>query len=118
MSLDILATGMLVSDPQRRTGQSGKPFATALLRVPCEDAERALVSVIVFNASILEATMAHAKGDTIAVAGRAKLSSWSDKDGDAKHGLSVVADRCLTPYAVTQQRRRERGETETEPDPA
>lgn len=105
--LNVLASGTLVRDPQERTSANGKPYCTALLRVPCEDAEALLVSVIAFNADAVQALLALAKGDALAVAGRAKLNSWQ-RDGEQKHGLDVVADQVLTAYQVDKRRRASR----------
>ncbi len=52
----------------------------------------------------MAALLALHKGDALAIAGRAKLSSWT-KDGEEKHGLSVVADRVLSAYAAGKARK-------------
>jgi hypothetical protein len=44
------------------------------------------------------------RGDSCAIAGCAKLTTWT-KDGEQKHGLSVVADRVLTVYAAGKARK-------------
>lgn len=103
--LNILASGTLIADPTQRTTAAGKPFATASLRVPCEDSDAMMVSVITFAAEAVAALLALAKGDSCAIAGRAKLNSW-EKDGEQKHGLSVVAERVMTAYQLDKQRKR------------
>jgi len=102
--LSVLCSGSLVSDPRERTTTAGKPYVTASMRVPAEDAEAMLVSIIAFNADTVAAILALQRGDSVAVAGRGKLSSWT-KDGEEKHGLSVVADKVLTVYAAGKQRK-------------
>ena len=102
--LSVLMSGTLVSDPKERTSAAGKPYATALLRVPCEDADPMLVSIIVFAADVVAALLALSRGDSCAIAGRGKLASW-EKDGEEKHGLSVVADKVLTVYQAGKQRK-------------
>lgn len=97
--LSVLASGTLVNEPRERTSSAGKAFATALLRVPAEDADAMLVSVIAFDAGAVAALLALGKGDSCAIAGRAKPTSW-EKDGETKHGLSITADRVLTVYAA------------------
>lgn len=111
--LSVLCSGSLVSDPRERTTAGGKAFATAQMRVPAEDAEAMLVSVIAFNADAVTGLLALSKGDALAVAGRAKLSTW-EKDGEEKHGLSVVVDRVLTAYQAGKLRKAAR-EAESEP---
>lgn len=103
--LSVLCSGTLTADPKSRTSAKGKDYATASLRVPAEDAEAMLVSVIVFNADAVAALLALTKGDACAIAGRAKLTSW-ERDGEEKHGLSVVADQVLTIYQIEKRRKR------------
>src|SRR5262245_22473168 len=99
MSLIILATGTLTADPVRRTSGAGKDFATAIMRVPVNGDEAILVSCIAFGATA-QVLLAHAKGDSIAVTGRAKLTEWTAKDGAIRHGLSVTVEALLTPHQV------------------
>ncbi len=74
--LSVLASGTLVKDPKARTSAAGKPYATGTMRVPAENAEAVLVSVIAFNADAVAALLALSRGDSCAIAGRAKLTSW------------------------------------------
>ena len=106
--LTILASGTLIQDPKARTSATGKHYATALLRVPCEDGDPVLVSIIAFNADAVTAILALSRGDSCAIAGRAKLSEWTGQDGTAKRVLSVVADKVLTAYMVTKARKASR----------
>ena len=102
--LSVLCSGTLVSDPRQRTTAAGKAYATASLRVPAEDADAMLVSIIAFAADAVAALLALQLGDSAAIAGRAKLSSWT-KDGEERHGLSVTADRVLTVYVAGKARK-------------
>jgi single-stranded DNA-binding protein len=105
--LSALATGTLVSDPKQRTGAGGRLYVTATLRVATED-DSILVMTIAFNSTAQRALMSLSKGDTAAVTGRAKLTSW-DKDGETRHGLSVVAEQVMTHYQLERRRARATG---------
>jgi single-stranded DNA-binding protein len=108
MSLYVLATGSLTADPVRRTGASGKDYATASLRVSTDD-DPVLISVIAFGEQA-EQLLAHRQGSALAVSGRAKLSSWTGRDGAEHHGLSVVAEQVASASAARRaeaERRRE-----------
>ena len=50
------------------------------------------------------AIVALQRGDSCAIAGRAKLTSW-EKDGEKRYGLSVTADKLLTVYAAGKARK-------------
>jgi single-stranded DNA-binding protein len=108
--LSVLASGTLIRDPEQRTSAAGKTYCTTLLRAPTEGEDAALVSVIAFSSTAVQQLLAHAKGDSIAVTGRGKLTSWTDKAGGEKHGLSVVAEGVLTPYQLEKRRARARGD--------
>jgi single-stranded DNA-binding protein len=88
-----LCSGCLTANPQRRQG-SRAPFATGSLRV--QDGEDWLfVSVIAFGdkaAALLE----HAAGAAIEVSGRAKLTTWTGRDGAEKHGVSITIEQIIT----------------------
>jgi len=100
--LDVLVSGKLIREPVTRTGQSGKPFTTALVRCDVGEEEQMLVSVIAFQEAGEKLGRLRA-GDAIAIAGSAKLSSW-EKDGETKHGLSVTASAVLSAYDVRKRR--------------
>jgi len=79
--LSVLASGTLTRDPMECTSAAGKPYATALLRVPCEDADALHCSLIAFAPDVVRALMALAKGDSLAVAGRAKGVNRDEEQG-------------------------------------
>lgn len=102
--LSVLCSGSLVSDPRERTTQAGKSFATASMRVPAEDGEALLASLIAFDAGAVSALLALRKGDALAVSGRGKLTEW-EKNGEQRHGLSVTVDRVLSAYQAGKARK-------------
>ena len=101
--ITALITGKLIAAPEQRTGASGKPYVRATIAAHDGEAD-SLVSVIAFG-SAAEQLGALAKGDTIAIQGRAKVSTWTGRDGTAKAGLSVTADVVLTAYQLKQKRK-------------
>ncbi len=103
MSISALVTGKIIATPEQRTGASGKPYVRATMAAHDGEAD-SLVSVIAFG-SAAEQLGALAKGDTIAIQGRAKVSTWTGRDGTAKAGLSVTADVVLTAYQLKQKRK-------------
>lgn len=105
--LEVLLSGKLLRDPQTRTGQSGKPFTTALVRVPTEREESILVNVIAFQEAGGKLAKLKA-GDAVNMAGSGKLSAW-EKDGETHHGLSVTASAILSAWDVKKRR----GDTDT-----
>ena len=104
--LNILAVGVLIADPQRRTGQTGRDFVGATMRASSEGSEGMLVSLVGFSDIVIDALMALTKGDALAVVGRSRLTSWTSRDGGEQHGLSCVVDQLLTHYEVAKRRKR------------
>lgn len=92
--LSILANGTLIDDPVERRSVNDEPYVSCTMRVPDDDGETTLVSVVSFNPTAVAALLALRRGIDCAVAGRAKLTSWNE-NGVERHGLSVVADRVL-----------------------
>ena len=99
-SLRLLASGALISDPQRRGGAKG-PFTTATIRATGD--EPVLVSVIAFGADG-ERLFQYSKGDALAVSGRARLTNWTARDGTEKHGASIVVDQIAAAKLKPQRR--------------
>jgi single-stranded DNA-binding protein len=109
MSLIVMATGRLAADPEVRVGSSGKPFTTARIFASTEDGD-VVVSLLAF-AAVGEQLAALGKGETITVTGRAKLASWTGRDGEPRTGLSMVVDALLTVHHARQRRRAMQGES-------
>jgi single-stranded DNA-binding protein len=102
MSITALVAGKLIADPERRTGQSGKAYVLA--KVAAHDGEAdSLVSVMAFG-SAADQLAALGKGDAVAINGRAKVNTWSGRDGTTKAGLSVTADAVLSAYSLKRKR--------------
>ena len=112
MSIHVLVSGSLVNDPQLRHGTKAS-LATGMTRTAGD------VSIIAFGADA-ERLLEHSKGSPLSVVGRAKLTSWTGRDGIEKHGLNVVVDQLASikpraprrakPYPASRARPRYRDE--------
>lgn len=100
----VLLSGRLVGDPERRTGPSGKAYALARLATTDSAGAEVLTSVIAFG-EVAEQLAALSKGESASVAGRAKLSSWTGRDGTQRAGLSITADALLSVHHARKRRR-------------
>ena len=103
--IDTLIAGKLFGQPAQRTSKTGKPFAVAKVRTAGGDGESTFVSVIAFDAAPCTALLALADGDSVALSGSLSLKTWTDKDGNARPGLDLVAHQVLSSYHVTKKRR-------------
>ncbi len=113
MTAHIAAYGRLGSDPVQRQSQSGNPWATASIAVPLgQNDDGALVqwfSVVAFG-RVAETLARHTKGDLLSVSGKLQLNRWTDREGNDREQLQVIADTVMSAKAVrpTGGRRREK----------
>ena len=102
--IDALIAGRLYGRPAERTTSSGKSFATAKVRVSTRDGDALFVHVIAFAESAVSALLALSDGDSIALAGELTPKVWTDKNGEARPALDLLAHSVLTEYHVTRKR--------------
>ena len=101
--IDALVAGKLVCAAVERTASSGKTFVTCKVRAASGDAAL-FVNVIAFDDNAKAALLALADGDSVALAGTLTPKVWTDKHGDAKPALDMVAHGALTAYHVRKRR--------------
>ncbi|WP_423392023.1 single-stranded DNA-binding protein [Burkholderia sp. LMG 21824] len=102
--LDGLLSGRIFGKPVERMGASGRPFATAKIRAAVSDGEALFVNVIVFSDDAKAALLALDDGDSVALAGTLTPKVWTDRNGEAKPVLDMVAHVVLTAYQVKRKR--------------
>ena len=105
--ISALASGQLVRAPKSGTSASGTRWANTTLRCSTgTDREGAalssFVTVVAFG-DTAEKLARMAQGDAISVQGPMKQTEYA-KDGETRHGLEILANNILTPYAVKQKR--------------
>ena len=103
--IDALIAGKLHTRPEQRTGKNGHPFATAKVRAAGGDGESLFVNVIAFDDAAVAALLALDAGDSVALAGSVTPKAWTDRDGQPRPALDMVAHQVLTAYHVTRKRR-------------
>lgn len=103
--IDALIAGRLHGKPMSRTSKSGNEYTTAKLRAPMANGETVYVNVIGFSDAAVNALLALDDGDSVAIAGELKVSTYTDKEGTAKPSLDLTAHAVLTEYHVTRKRR-------------
>ena len=86
-----LLTGQLYGDPQARTSQAGKPFATAKVRADGKDGKALWISVVAFG-DLADRLLTMKANNALALSGKLEVSAYTAKDGTPAAGLSVVAD--------------------------
>jgi single-stranded DNA-binding protein len=102
--IDALIAGKLYGAPAERTAKNGNRFAIAKVRVATVTGEGIFVNVIAFAASAVESLLALTDGDSVAMSGELTPKVWTDKNGEARPALDLVAHAVLTAYHVTRKR--------------
>ena len=100
--IDGLVAGKVFGEPEQRMGRGDSPFVVAKLRAQTGDGETLLVNVIAFDAAPRAALLVLRDGDAVAVAGSLTPKVWTDKQGNTRPALDLVAQRVLAvnQYAV------------------
>lgn len=102
--IDGLIGGKLYGKPAKRVGQSGKAFVVAKVRTPTGEGESLFVNVIAFSESVGATLLTLEDGDSISLSGSLTPKVWTDKNGDARPVLDMVAHAAITAYHVTRKR--------------
>jgi len=93
--IDGLVAGTLVDDPQERRGKSDSIYVLLKLRALNAEGEPIVVNVIAFDAELGAILMELRDGDAVALTGSLTPKVWSDKQGNARAALDMVASRLL-----------------------
>jgi single-stranded DNA-binding protein len=101
--IEGLIAGTLVGLAEVRQGKNGTSFALAKVKAIAGDGESQMVNVIAFAAEASAALMALDDGDAVALAGALTPKVWTDKQGNTRPALDMVATQVLTVYHATQK---------------
>ena len=102
--IDGLIAGRVHGQPTSRTSKSGKPFAVAKVRAAGGDGESLFVNAIAFDEAPCKALLALSDGDSVALSGSLTPKVWTDREGNTRPALDLVAHQVLTAYHVTRKR--------------
>jgi hypothetical protein len=93
-----LVAGKLFGPAELRTDKAGKPFVVAKVLAASGDGETLIVNVIGFESAVCSVLQALSEGEPIALAGGLTPRVWTDKQGNTRPALDMVAHRVLTAY--------------------
>lgn len=104
MSIEALVLGKLHQRAEQRTSKAGRPFVTAKARTAAGEGESLFVNVIAFGETACAALLALDAGDSLALAGTLKPGAWTDREGNARPSVDMVAAQVLTVYGMRKKR--------------
>lgn len=102
--IDAMINGKLHKQPESKIGKSGKRYVSALARISQQDGSVVFARVTAFDDEICNKLGALSAGDAVCLSGTVSLSAYTDKDGQAKPGMDMIAHALLTVYHVKHKR--------------
>jgi len=101
--IDGLIAGHLVGLAETRQGKNGSNFVLAKVKATAGDGESLIVNVIAFATEAGAALMALDDGDALTLAGALTPKIWTDKQGNTRPALDMVASQVLTAYHAARK---------------
>ena len=102
--IEGLITGTLVGLAEQRQGKNDTTFVLAKVKATPGEGESLIVNVISFAAEACAALLALDEGDALALSGALTPKVWTDKQGNTRPALDLVASQVLTVYHVDRKR--------------
>jgi len=96
--IDGLVSGHLNGTAEMREGKNATQFAVAKVRAQSGDGQTVMVNVIAFVPAACTALMDLEDGDAVSLSGSLSPKVWSDKQGNTKPALDMVATKVLSAY--------------------
>jgi single-stranded DNA-binding protein len=94
--IDALIAGRVYGKPTERTTGGGTPYATVKVRVPTLAGDALFANVIAFDEQPVGALLALSDGNSVALAGELTPKVYTDKEGNARPSVDLLAHRVLT----------------------
>lgn len=93
--IDGLVAGRLYGEAEQRVDKAGKPFTVAKVRAATGEGDTLFVNVLAFEDGLCAALSGLRDGDAVALAGSLTPRVWTDKQGNTRPALDMVAHRLL-----------------------
>ena len=94
--IDGLVAGRLYGEAERRTDKAGKAYSLAKVRASTAECEVLFVNVIAFDDDLCTSLHRLRDGDSVALSGSLNPRVWTDKQGNARPALDMVAHRLIS----------------------
>ncbi len=94
--IDGLVAGYLMGEASRRVDKMGRSYTVARVLARNRGDEEFIVNVIAFEAAPAAALLALTDGAALSLAGALTPKVWTDKQGNTRASLDMVATQVLT----------------------
>jgi single-stranded DNA-binding protein len=96
--IDALIAGRLMGDASRRVDKAGRTYVVARVLARNKTDEEFIVNVIAFEEAPSAALLELADGDALSLTGALTPKVWTDKQGNHRPSLDLIATRVMTAY--------------------
>ncbi len=103
--IDAIVAGKLFGSPETKTAKTGRAFTTAKVRTATAEGESIFINVIAFSDTAQAALQALGDGDAVSLAGTITPKAWTDRNGNTRPAIDMVAAQVMTAYTVSRKRR-------------
>jgi single-stranded DNA-binding protein len=94
--IDALIAGRLYGIAEQRTGHAGSNYVTCKVKAMTDDGDGIICNVIAFNDAVRETLLSLEDGASLSLSGALTPKVWTDKQGNARPALDLVAHSVLT----------------------
>lgn len=94
--IDALIAGRLYGIAEQRTGHAGSSYVTCKVKAMTDDGDGIICNVIAFNDAVRETLLNLEDGASLSLSGALTPKVWTDKQGNARPALDLVAHSVLT----------------------
>ena len=93
--IDGLIAGRLMGDASRRVDKAGRTYIVARVLARNKADEEFIVNVIAFDEAACAGLLALRDGESLSLTGSLTPKVWTDKQGNTKAALDLVAHRVV-----------------------
>lgn len=99
-----LVSGTLYGTPTEREARNGNAYITCKIRAPSREGNSLFISVTVFQTAAIEVLRNLSDGDPLSAIGEIGATAYTDKSGEPRPSLQMVASQILTVHQVKRRR--------------
>jgi hypothetical protein len=93
--IDALIAGRLFGNAEQRTGHADSHYVTCKVKVMTDNGDTLICNVISFNEKVGASLLHCEDGESISLSGALTPKVWTDKQGNARPALDLVAHAVL-----------------------
>lgn len=94
--IDALISGRMFGHAEERSGHANSHYVTCKMRAATDDGDMIICNVIAFKDEAQRSLLALHDGDSVSVTGALTPKVWTDKQGNVRPALDIIAHVVMT----------------------